>query len=100
MVDRDMARMEVERIRRIRKEEGEEAYNRARHGYIGATIGAWGLTLTAVAVGSVAPPVGIGIVAIAGALVNAWDGAHDETGLDNAKTFAKAAKRVVGVWSH
>jgi hypothetical protein len=95
-----MMRREVERIRRIRKEEGEEAYNRARHGYIGRYIGAIGVTLTAVAVGSVAPPVGIGIVAVVGALKGAWDGANDETGLDNAKTAAKTAMRVAHVWRH
>jgi uncharacterized membrane protein len=83
-------------LERIRQEEGEEAYKRARHSAAGSYMGMAGGAITGGMIGSIIPGPGTVIGAAIGALIGAASGGKDQTAGDNAKRAGGLAARIFG----
>lgn len=71
---------------RIRKEQGEEAYNEWSHSITGGALGMTGGALTGAAVGTaILPGVGTVVGGAIGLFAGGLVGVEDKTAMDNAK---------------
>jgi phage tail tape-measure protein len=84
-------------LERIRREEGEDAYQKSMHGVMGGSIGLGSGAIAGAALGSVVPVVGTVIGAVVGGLAGLLVGVQDETATDNLNTALTAVSRWAGL---